>query len=417
MEFLLSLSPKAKEKLAGTNAPNKSVTYFDQTLSDEDTAWATKMKHDITEHIKSSNSDGPYFLRMVDTILARDKNWVRWKVESCPSIERPAVSADEFVAAADSAERAFQPKRRRSTSGMGAFSLDFLDDEDPEEALAELKKPGRTRFLALDPFEREIADEDFEIAMPDSEASKQLAEERKASKTWRALRIVRQTNLATFDKIDNDNNVQIIFKKPGDGIGNGNGGIGGIGGDDDDDDDADDDGVLGGDGDGGAGSGSGEAADGNKLPENKQPLVLVGPDSEIAAMVAKRLSEQNPGVFGIVGQHTTRPAPAADAASTAENTPKGYYYQHVESKAFDALLDGDEFVGFGEAASGFMFGSRRRQIDAVTAANKVPIVLMNYEVCAALLVLLSFYFVFYFVFFCLFVVLKKTPSTNNGAER
>ncbi|CAK7563701.1 MAG: hypothetical protein SEPTF4163_001576 [Sporothrix epigloea] len=357
MEFLLSLSPGAKEKLAGTAAPNKSVTYSDQTLSDENTAWASKMKHDLTEHIKNGNSDGPYFLRMVDTILARDKNWVRWKVESCPSIELPAVSADEFVAAADSAERVFQPRRRRSTSIMGSFSLDFLDDEDPDEALAELKKPSRSRMLGLDTFEREIADEDFEMEMPDSDASKQLAEERKASKTWRALRIVRQTHLATFDKIDNDNNVQVIFKMNG---GDGN------------DDDA-----LDGDDEDGEGA-NGEAADGDKLPENKQPLILVGPDSEIAAVVAKQLVEQNPGVFGIVGQYTTRPAPAPVPGSTAENALKGYYH-HIESKAFDALLDSDDFIAFGESSSGYMYGSRRKQIDAIAATNKIPIVLTNYE--------------------------------------
>ncbi|CAK7267728.1 hypothetical protein SEPCBS57363_002738 [Sporothrix epigloea] len=357
MEFLLSLSPVAKEKLAGTTAPNKSVTYSDQTLSEENTVWASKMKHDLTEHIKNSNSDGPYFLRMVDTILARDKNWVRWKVESCPSIELPAVSADEFVAAADSAERVFQPKRRRSTSVMGSFSLDFLDEEDPDEALAELKKPSRSKMLALDTFEREIADEDFEMEMPDSDASKQLAEERKASKTWRALRIVRQTHLATFDKIDDDNNVQIIFKM--------NGG------------DANDDDALDGEDEDGEGS-NGEATDGDKLPDNKQPLVLVGPDSEIAAMVAKQLVNQIPGVFGIVGQYTTRLAPALIPGSIAENALKGIYH-HIESKAFDALLDSDEFIGFGESSSGYMYGSRRKQIDAMAATNKIPIVLMSYE--------------------------------------
>ncbi|CAK7266761.1 hypothetical protein SEPCBS119000_002195 [Sporothrix epigloea] len=358
IEFLLSLSPVAREKLAGTSAPNKSVTYSDQTLSDEDTAWASKMKHDLTEHIKNSNSDGPYFLRMVDTILARDKNWVRWKVESCPSIALPAVTADEFVAAAASAERIFQPRRRRSSSVMGSFSLDFLDEEDTEEALAELKKPSRSRMLALDTFEREIADEDFEIEMPDSEASKQLAQDRKASKTWRALRIVRQSNLATFDKIDDDNDVQLIFKTSG--------------GDANDDDD-----VLDGEGEDDEAN-SARAADGVKLPENKQPLVLVAPDSEIAAMVARQLVERNHGVFGIVGQYTTRPAQASVSESAAETASKSYYH-HIESKAFDALLDSDELVGFGESPSGYMYGSRRKQIDAVTATNKIPIVLMNYE--------------------------------------
>lgn len=353
MEFLLSLSPKAKEKLAGANAPNKSVTYSDQTLSKEDAAWAAKMKHDITNHIKNSHGDGPYFLRMVDTILARDKNWVRWKIESCPSIARDPVSADEFVAAEEGAQRAFGQRRRRSTGGgMGSFSLDFLDEEDPEEALAELKKPSRSQMTGLDTFEREIADEDFEIEMPDSDASKQQAEERKASKTWRALRIVRQTNLSTFDKIDDDNDVRLIFK-----IGDGN-----------DDDELDE---L--DGEAGDGAG-GETADSDKMPSNKQPVVLAAPDDEIALQAAKLLVEQNPGVFGIVGQYTTRPAPATDS----ETTPKSYY-QHLESKAFNLLLDGDEFVGFGESA-GHQYGSRRKQIDAVSATGKIPLLLMNYEV-------------------------------------
>ncbi|KAL1902562.1 hypothetical protein Sste5346_001004 [Sporothrix stenoceras] len=353
MEFLLSLSPKAKEKLAGTNAPNKSVTYSDQTLSKEDAAWAAKMKHDITNHIKNSHSDGPYFLRMVDTILARDKNWVRWKIESCPSIERVPVSADEFVAAEEGAQRAFGQRRRRSTGGgMGSFSLDFLDEEDPEEALAELKKPSRSQLSALDTFEREIADEDFEIEMPDSDASKQQAEERKASKTWRALRIVRQTNLSTFDKIDNDDDVRLIFK-----IGDGN---------DDDEDE-----LL--DGEAGEAGEAGETADSDKLPTNKLPVVLTAPDDEIALTAAKLLVEQNPAVFSIVGQYTTRPVPATDSETTTKS-----YDQHLESKAFNLLLDGDEFVGFGESA-GHQYGSRRKQIDAVSSTGKIPLVLMNYE--------------------------------------
>jgi THO complex subunit 1 len=36
MDFLVSLSPKAKEKLANIKAQNKSVMYQEQTLSEED---------------------------------------------------------------------------------------------------------------------------------------------------------------------------------------------------------------------------------------------------------------------------------------------------------------------------------------------------------------------------------------------
>ncbi len=356
MEFLLSLSPRAKEKLASVNIQNKSVTYSDVTLSDEDTAWATKMKNDITDHIKSSNADGPYFLRMVDTILARDKNWVRWKIESCPSIERPPVSPEGFLAAEDAAQRAFGRHTRRRSAAMGSFSLDFLDEEDPAEALEELKRPSRSKTLALDVFEREIADEDFEIDMPDSDASKQQAEERKASKTWRALRIVRQTNLATFDKIDDDSNVQLIFKIDSSGAG------------EDDDDD-----IVDADAEDGAAA-SGDAASKDKMPANTRPVVLVGPVSETALALAKLLTERKPSVFGIVGQHTTRPAPPSTEVAKVKS-----YYQYVDDKAFEALLDGDQFVAFSETA-GQKYGTSRKQIDAVKATHKIPLVVMNYEV-------------------------------------
>lgn len=36
IEFLLSLSKQAKEKLASVKAPNRSVMYLDQEVSDED---------------------------------------------------------------------------------------------------------------------------------------------------------------------------------------------------------------------------------------------------------------------------------------------------------------------------------------------------------------------------------------------
>jgi THO complex subunit 1 len=46
MDFLLSLSSKAKEKLAKAlpDNPNKSVMYADQTLSEEDVSHPKKMR-------------------------------------------------------------------------------------------------------------------------------------------------------------------------------------------------------------------------------------------------------------------------------------------------------------------------------------------------------------------------------------
>ena len=361
MEFLLSLSPKSKGRLAPASISNKSVAYSEHTLSDEDTAWATKMKSDITDHIKNSNADGPYFLRMVDTILARDKNWVRWKIESCPSIERPAVSAEEFVAAEDGAQRAFghssqSHSRRRSAAAVGSFSLDFLDEDDPEEALDELKKSSRSRLLELTSLEGDIADEDFEIEVAERDSdktAKQQAEERKASKTWRALRIVRQTHLSTFDKIESDNAIAVAFK-PGAG-------------------DSDDESVMDDVAEEAGDAANGKAAAGqDKLPADTRPVVLVGPSYGSAAALGKLLSDENPGVFGIVGQSTTRPA-------TDSKPQFSEFLERVDAKAFDGIVDSDGFIGFGES-SGYMYGTRRSQVEDVVAASKVPLVLMHYEV-------------------------------------
>ncbi|EFX02685.1 tho complex subunit [Grosmannia clavigera kw1407] len=258
VEFLLSLSPSAKKKLATASTPNKSVTYSDHVLSEEDTVWVTKMKHHITEHIRNSDDDGAYFFRMVDTILARDKNWVRWKVESCQSIERPGVSAEEFVSAKDGAQKAFARHRRRNNMSMGSFSLDFLnDDEDEADALEKLKQPKR-------------------FALPEIDQSKMLAEERKASKTWRALRIARQCKLAVFDKIDDDKNISVVYA-------------------DDTEEDAGD-GIAGGE----AASAEGEPVNKDSLPEDTRPLVLVSLADASAESLSKLLLERNPGVFGVV---------------------------------------------------------------------------------------------------------------------
>lgn len=351
VEFLISLSPSAKKRLATASTPNKSVTYSDHILSEEDAAWVAKMKHHITEHIKNSDDDGAYFFRMVDTILARDKNWVRWKVESCQSIERPGVSAEEFVSAKDGAQKAFARHRRRNNMTTGSFSLDFLDDdEDDADALEKLKQPKRFALPELSSFEKEIANEDLEIEMPDSDQSKMLAEERKASKTWRALRIARQCKLAVFDKIDNDNNISVVYAE--------------------DSEEGPGDGTAGGEAEGTGG----EPVNRDSLPEDTRPLVLVSLADATAEDLSKLLMERNPGVFGLVGQHTTKPPPEQALSQVGKKR-----YHHVDSKTFNMMLDGDKFVCFGDVGD-IMYGTQKTLVDAVKDTGKVPLVLMNYEV-------------------------------------
>ena len=151
IDFLLSLTAKAKSKLE--NESNKSVLYT-FTLSEEDVClslsilwhrvadplqakWASQMKAEIAAYLQQG-SEGKFFYRMVDTVLSRDKNWVRWKAEGCPPFQRPSVSTDELQGARESAKRACTSKRIRPTP-LGSLDLNFLTDGEVTGGLDRLK--------------------------------------------------------------------------------------------------------------------------------------------------------------------------------------------------------------------------------------------------------------------------------------
>lgn len=79
---------------------------------------------------------------MVDTVLSRDKNWVRWKAEGCPPIERPAVSVDEYLSARDKAIKTYANRRLRS-SPMASLNLKFLSESESLSGVERLKETER----------------------------------------------------------------------------------------------------------------------------------------------------------------------------------------------------------------------------------------------------------------------------------
>lgn len=79
---------------------------------------------------------------MVDTVLSRDKNWVRWKVENCPPIEKPAIKEEDHLQARENAAKIYASKRLRPTP-MGALDLKFMSEETTTSGLEQLKEPDR----------------------------------------------------------------------------------------------------------------------------------------------------------------------------------------------------------------------------------------------------------------------------------
>ncbi|RAH51025.1 THO complex subunit THO1/HPR1 [Aspergillus brunneoviolaceus CBS 621.78] len=214
LDFMLSLTAKAKAKLA--DLTNKSVLYG-FLLSEEDAKWAVKIRKSIEEYLQEG-AGGKFYYRMVDTVLSRDKNWVRWKAEACPLIERPAVSVSEYIGAREHATRSYANKRLRP-SPMGSLSLQFLSEGESQAGMERLKDPERFSVPAADSLMMSIMDDELDLDLAQTKEEKDYALRSKASKTWRILRLSAKSKLAAFDKIEDGKNLKILFAtaQPSDG--------------------------------------------------------------------------------------------------------------------------------------------------------------------------------------------------------
>jgi THO complex subunit 1 len=82
--------------------------------------------------------DGKFYYRMVDTVLSRDKNWVRWKMENCQPFTRDRVATKDFLKAKSGAQKAVVNKANRKPMGVSG-SLKFLYNTEAETGLAQLR--------------------------------------------------------------------------------------------------------------------------------------------------------------------------------------------------------------------------------------------------------------------------------------
>ena len=99
------------------------------------------IKNAIANYLQDG-PDGKFYYRMVDTVLSRDKNWVRWKMENCQPFTRDKVPPKDFLEAKAGARRAIAQKKIAKPRGVPA-SLKFLLDTDANDGLSQLKKRKR----------------------------------------------------------------------------------------------------------------------------------------------------------------------------------------------------------------------------------------------------------------------------------
>jgi THO complex subunit 1 len=299
-----------------------------------------EVKKSIAEYLKQG-FEGAFFYRMVETVLSRDKNWVRWKIENCPSIARPAVSPEHYLEAKNQARKATTNKRIRPTP-LGSLDLKFLSESDDRSGLDRLKDPPRYRNPPIQSFKSKIELDDMDIDMAKDDESKNIAIESKASKSWRALRIASTSKLVAFDKIERSDKIDEIFRddvKPEDPVVNDNE----------------------------------EGDDANEYISltDRRSIVVSGPSGVGKGTLINRLIETYPEAFGKKVSHTTR--------APREGESHGQDYFFVSKEEYDVLRDGDEFLEHNNV-DGIDYGTSRKALETIVSQGRVPIMEMDFHV-------------------------------------
>jgi THO complex subunit 1 len=105
------------------------------------TEWALGTKNAIANYLQEG-PDGKFYYRMVDTVLSRDKNWVRWKMENCQPFTRDRVATKDFLEAKSGARLAVQSKKNPKPMNVPS-TFKFLYNTEAETGLAQLRQADR----------------------------------------------------------------------------------------------------------------------------------------------------------------------------------------------------------------------------------------------------------------------------------
>ncbi|KAH6616512.1 nuclear matrix protein [Boeremia exigua] len=210
IDFLLTLTEKAKSKPLYQNA--QKAMQYNFTMREQDTEWALGTKTAIANYLQEG-PDGKFYYRMVDTVLSRDKNWVRWKMENCQPFTRKRVGTAEFLSSKSDAVRAVAKKRPNEPTGVPS-SLNFLYNTEAENGLSQLRQRNRFEAPSAESYAKKVKMIDLDLEMANSDAEKRELEDKKSSYIWRGLRAASQTQLSLFDKMEHGKGLEALQPAP-----------------------------------------------------------------------------------------------------------------------------------------------------------------------------------------------------------
>ncbi|KAJ6262817.1 hypothetical protein Dda_1374 [Drechslerella dactyloides] len=211
IEFLLSLSLKYKKYLEA-EAKNRSVL-FPYTLADEDDKWAETAKKDIVGALNyKSGMDGLLFSRTVDSVLTREKNWVKWKAENCLSFEMDPVQASNVTTSTTIGDENTQLPRI-AEGGMGAPALSnvWFGDADDSTSKLSLVDSQRTSLPDYKEYNKAIEGYCLDKDFASTDQEKEDIDESISNQSWRALRIASKDRFHFFKGLDEDLSIRSLI--------------------------------------------------------------------------------------------------------------------------------------------------------------------------------------------------------------
>ncbi|SJX64628.1 related to nuclear matrix protein p84 [Sporisorium reilianum f. sp. reilianum] len=249
-QYLLSFTPLAKE--SWKDWKNKTLQAL-FTLEDADERWIRSTWREIQGLIREIQPDGRLFLESVLEVLKREANWIRWKTESCPSIEKPPLSPEQIAQFASARALLLRkpepyphklgtaalselwqdglrppvPGTRRVENEMGEYvtiatdGLEELEFLPPIPSLEHYNKSIQREKMKLDLRKKQLG---IDAAVGEAQLSKEEREkldkdervqatiESMQSLAWRALRVASRDNLHLFGKPDRPEDVEGLLQ-------------------------------------------------------------------------------------------------------------------------------------------------------------------------------------------------------------
>ncbi|KAG0355883.1 hypothetical protein BG005_005186 [Podila minutissima] len=195
IQCLQTHSAPAKEMWATLSTPNK-VFQPQWPLDEGDNKWAEEIKPNIFKALETTGDDtkDPTFVTTMHSAVEREKDWFKWKAESCQNFEKPRVTAEDIEAAKakrQKLEDSMTPLKQK----VGCATLSALWDEIEEQTFGDdrsfgtFQPPGdMTSYMSTVQYLQK-KEENVRKYQPKQAPSEEESVEIEKARLWRGLRI------------------------------------------------------------------------------------------------------------------------------------------------------------------------------------------------------------------------------------